>query len=411
MAAHYEKRYDKDGSVSWKVIVIAGCGRRAPRIARTVRVEKDTKNPPRKVVALRQKLEQQAMGGLVPSQSLRVKELLERSLTEHCEGRLATKTVHGYERVVRSHLIPALGDLPAADLRPVHLSSFYRAKKAGTQDRKGLSDAGVHQHHRVLHAALAWAVRMELVARNVVDIAKPPRGRPPEVKTIGAAQMLGLLAAVRDTDLELPVLLAVSTGARRGEILGLRWSDVEIWSDDGDEGEVLYHGRVTTGRSISAAPGRRGEVKETKTGRRRIVALPAFAAGRLWEIRPERICPPDGWVCAAERDPDEVAKAWRALADSLGLEDLRRHDLRHSYATLLLEAGEDIKSVQDALGPTRASTTTDIYMHVTERMRERRAERVSEAFSVSPEPLGSPSKAEVLPLDEQKRPAQRHLPA
>lgn len=411
MAAHYEKRHNKDGSVSWKVIVIAGYGRRAPRIARSIRVAKDTKNPPRKVVALRQQLEQQAMGGLVPSQSLRVKELLERWLTEHCEGRFAAKTVYGYERVVRSHLIPAFGDLRAADLRPVHLSNYYRAKKAGTEERKGLSDAGVHQHYRVLHAALAWAVRMELVVRNVADIAKPPRGTPQEAKTIGAAQMLGLLAAVQGADLELPVLLAVSTGARRGEILGLRWSDVEIWTEDDAEGETLYRGRVTIARSISAAPGRRGEVKETKTGRRRIVALPAFAAKRLWEIRRERVCPPDGWVCAAERDPDEVTKAWRALADSLGLEELRLHDLRHSYATLLLEAGEDIKSVQDALGHTRASTTTDIYMHVTERMRERRAERVTEAFSVSPEPLGSPSKAEVLPLDEQKSPAQRHMPA
>lgn len=385
MSAHYEKRHNKDGSVSWKVTVIAGYGRGAPRIFRTVRVEKDTKGPPRKVKELRRELEQQATGGFIAPQSLRVRELLERWLTEHCEGRFAAKTVYGYERVVRSHLVPAFGDLRAADLRPVHLSDYYRTKKA-----EGLSDAGVHQHYRVIHAALAWALRMELVARNVADVAKPPRAKPPEMRTVTAAQMLGILKAAEGSDLELPVLLAIATGARRGEILGLRWGDID-----------LEAGTVRIARSITAAPGRRGEVKPTKTGRERTVALPRFAMARLRAVTQERVCPPDGWVCAAERDPDEVTKAWRELADSLGLEGLRLHDLRHSYATVLLETGEDIKSVQDALGHTKAGTTADIYMHVTERMRERRAERLSEAFSVPPEHLGSTLEAEVVTLEAQ----------
>lgn len=401
MSAHYEKRYNKDGSVSWKVIVIAGYGRRAPRITRTVRVEKDSKNPPRKVVALRQHLEQQATGGFIAPQSVRVKELLERWLAEACEGQLAPKTLYGYERVVRSHLIPVLGEMRCADLRPLHLNQYYRSKRTG---KKPLSAAAVHYHYRVLHAALAWAMRMELVSRNVADIAKPARGAAPEMHTISAAQMLSLLEAAKGTDLELPILLAVTTGARRGEILGLRWPDIRIWEETDEDGVTVFHGTVRIARSITSSPGRGAEVKSTKSGRERTVALPTFAVDRLREVQQEVGYPPDGWVCAAERDPDEVTKAWRALADSLGLRELRLHDLRHSYATLLLEAGEDIKSVQDALGHAQASTTTDIYLHVTERMRKRRAEKLTAAFSVAPEPLGSTSAADEGSLEEPEGP-------
>lgn len=382
--ATFRKRYNADGSISWRIRVVDGHGRGATRVSRTVRVTRDTKTPPKKVIAVAEEITAQARDGFVPPQQLRVSALLERWLTEHCADRFAAKTTYGYRRVVEAHLTPAIGKLRAADLRPDHLSDYYRAKRAA-----GLSAATVHQHFRVIHAALSWAQRMQLVTRNVADVAKPPRAKPPTPQTLTAQQMLDVLRAAAGTPVEPVVLLAISTGCRRGEALGVRWSDVDFDA-----------GTITIARSVGSTPGDRCFMKSTKTDRVRIVALPAFAVAWLRDWKAARDFDGDGYVCGDLRDPDSVTKIWRQLADGVGLDDVRLHDLRHSYATLLLEAGEDIKSVQDALGHSTASTTADVYLHVTERMRRRRADRLEAAFSERRRTSGGQTDGNVAGADD-----------
>jgi len=373
-SGHIEKRRNRDGSVSWRVVVRVGYGRGARRESRVVcTTERDQEKPPPKVKAALKDIERQAESGFVPPQRLMLPALLDMWLDTHVDVDLAPKTAYVYRRIVETHLSPAFVNFRVVDLRPMHMQDYY----AGKRD-EGLSDAAIHYHYRTIHAALAWGVGIELAARNVCDVkeAKPRRGKTPEKRTLSAPQMLGLIEAVQGSDLELPVILAVATGMRRGEVLGLHWRDVD-----------LEAATVCVCSSLSAVPGRDLEVKETKTNRQRIIDLPDFAVAALREEKHRRVCPPGGRV-VVDLHPDKLTKLWREKADALELDGVRFHDLRHSYATLLLESGAEVKAVQEALGHTKAATTMDIYLHVTDRMRERRAGLLRQAFDAPAEKLG-----------------------
>lgn len=375
MSGHVERRRNKDGSVSWRVVVSVGYGRYAHKTTRVAcKTDRDQEKPPPRALALLRSLERQAEDGFVPPARLMLSDVLNRWLDNHCDVYLSGKTAYGYRCVVESHLIPAFGRFRAVDLRPASMQDYYAIKRDG-----GLSDSAIHYHYRTMHAALAWAVGTELIARNVCDVkeAKCPRGKPPEMKTLSAAKMKGLLDAIEGTVLSLPVTLAVATGMRRGEVLGLRWQDVD-----------LENATVKIASSLSAVAGKPLTLKATKTERVRIVGLPGFAVAALNKAKRGRVCPPESRV-VADLHPDTLTKLWREKVNGLGLNGIRFHDLRHSFATMMLEQGADVKMVQEALGHTKASTTSDIYLHVTEQMKERRALMVDAAFAVDPEYLGS----------------------
>ena len=381
-AGHIEKRRRSDGSVSWRVVVRVGYGRSAKRETRVVcTTERDQEKPPPKVKAALKELERQAETGFVPPARVMLTDVFRSWLDTHTG--LAPKTRYTYDCLVETHFVPAFERFRVVDLRPADMQDYYVLRR-----EDGLSDATIHWHYRTVHAALKWAVENELAARNVCDLSasKPPRGQRPEMKTLSARQMRGLLEAVAGTDLELIVVLGCATGMRRGEICALRWRDLD-----------LKAGKARVAASLSYVPQKGVTRKQTKTGRERTVGLPAFAIAALTEAKRDKVCPPDACV-VGDVHPDEVTKSWREKADALGLDGVRFHDLRHSFATALLEGGMDVKSLQDALGHTRAATTTDVYLHVTERMRERRTEMVDAAFDVTPEQLGSTREADVVDL-------------
>jgi integrase len=388
MAGHLEPRRNKDGSVSWRISVTVGYGRAARRVTRVAcRTERMPANgkPPAKALALLRQMEREAESGFLPPAHLMLADVLNRWLDNHADIKLAPKTAYGYRCVVESHLIPAFLRFRAVDLRPATMQDYYALKR-----EEGLSDAAIHYHYRTMHAALAWGVGMELLARNVCDVkeAKPPRGKAAEMRTLTAPQMLGLLDAVKGTEIALAVTLAVATGMRRGEVLGLVWGDVD-----------LARGTVRVTSALSAVPGRPLERKGTKTERVRTVALPAFAVTALKAERKGRVCPPDAYVVPGLH-PDRLTRLWREVVKSLSLEGVRFHDLRHSYATLLLEQGVEVRAVQEALGHTQATTTMNVYAHVTERMREHRAEALDSAFAAPPEHLGSTLEVQKLPVEK-----------
>jgi len=380
--SHIEKRRNQDGSVAWRVVVRVGYGRGAKRETRVVCItERDQEKAPAQVKAALKELERQAESGFIPPAHVMLVDVFREWLRSH--SGLAAKTRYTYDCLIESHFAPSFERFRVVDLRPTHMQDYY-----ALQREDGLSDATIHWHFRTVHAALKWAVESELAARNICDLkaAKPPRGERPEMKTLTAKQMRGVLKAVAGTTLELPVVIACGTGMRRGEICGLQWRDVD-----------LKAGAVRVAASLSYVPGYDLDRKSTKTTRARTVGLPAFAIDALTAAKRAKVCPPGSYV-VGELHPDDLTKMWREKADALGLEGVRFHDLRHSFATVLLESGADVKSLQDALGHSRAATTTDVYLHVTERMREKRTEMVDAAFDVPPEQLGSTLDADVVDI-------------
>jgi integrase len=300
----------------------------------------------------------------------------------HVRARVRPTTYEGYEALVRCHVLPRLAEVPLAALRPLDLQSLYTELLSPDRERS-LSGGTVLNTHLVLTQALGQAVRWGLLAANPAAGAQPPRPRRPEQAAVDPELASAILAAARGTRLELPVALAIATGMRRGEILALRWSDV-------DTGALQLRVR----RSLQ--PTATGLVfAEPKTRRsRRSVALPRFLLPYLERQRTEQraraaFCGA-GWAgldLLIDRgdgnpvNPDSMSSAWRGLVARSRLPHLRFHDLRHAHATLMLAKGVHPKVVSERLGHASIGLTLDTYSHVLPSMQAEAAEAVDELFA------------------------------
>lgn len=274
--------------------------------------------------------------------------------------------------VLDRYLIPALGAVPLGRLRAEQLDRYYRElRRRGGRDGRPLAPATVRRVHGTLRRALEQGVRWGWLRANPAAMAQPPRVPPSELVPPDPAHVARLFELARqvDPDLAVFVLLAAATGARRSELVALRWSDVNR-----DVGLV----------SISRAHvhGRDGVVeKDTKTHASRRVALDATTLSLLLEHH-ERAAElasacgvelrSDGFVFTRSPDgtvpwrPDAATASFARLRHRAGLDHVRLHDLRHYVATTMLSAGVDIRTVAGRLGHRNAATTLNVYSHFLE---------------------------------------------
>lgn len=359
MAGHLSKRMNQDGSVSWHCVVPVGYGRHASRIVRSVRVPRDTKNPPKRALELLARLQQQAEGGVIPSHKLTMGDLFDRWLDEWVDDdeRYEDASQAAYHSTVKLYLRPSIGHIRALSLQPTHVAALWKQIRD-----EGYALSSVRRYYAALHLCLNWGIQHGLVLRNVCDmeVAKVPNPRHEERPVLSLTSMLRLLDKIRGTEMAPPVLIAISAGTRRGEAIGMKWGDVDVIGR-----------RLMVRRSLCRKKGQ-GLVEKWPKGRKpRMVPMPDFAAD-IFSVAKEGKS--DGWyVCGGEKPmtPERVSKGWKALLVELELPPMRFHDLRHSYASALLEAGIDMKSLSEMLGHRQMSTTSEIYAHVSERMRDR----------------------------------------
>ncbi|MGI8774561.1 MAG: tyrosine-type recombinase/integrase, partial [Actinomycetota bacterium] len=266
-----------------------------------------------------------------------------------------------YERIFRIQVRPHLGELLLSKLRPLHLQNLYKRLLD-----EGLSPQTVLHVHRALFTALRQAVKWQLIAINPAEAVTPPRPPRRDVHAITPAEAETLLEAVAGTWLEVPVVLALGTGLRRGEICGLRWSDVDLKAPRLRVMQTIQH----IGTELRLLP--------PKTHRsRRSIALPAFVvetlrrqslrleglrsrAGGAWQNHDLVVCHPDGTPIR----PDSLTHAFSRVAKEVGL-PLTFHGLRHAHASLMLAGGVHLKVVSDRLGHSTIAITADLYSHVT----------------------------------------------
>lgn len=307
-------------------------------------------------------------GAPIPPERLTVGAFLNDWLVS-VKGTVRPRTYERYESIVRRHLTPALGKKRLARLDPEDLDRFYADKV-----ESGLSKMTVVHIHRVLHAALRQAARRGLVVRNVSDVVSPPRPDRKPMKTLTPEQASALIAAADGDRLRALYVLALTTGMRKGELLGLRWRDADL------DGRSL---RVQG--SLQQIPGEGLKIVEPKTAssRRQIMltetgvdalrrhraeqAQERLRSGGTWEDHDMVFASTNGGPI----NPSNLSyRSFGPLLTKAKVPKVRFHDLRHTCATLLLGEGVHAKVVSEMLGHTEVGITLDLYSHVTPTMQK-----------------------------------------
>ena len=302
----------------------------------------------------------------VPGDLQKLGAYLNRWLADVAAATVRASTHIRYRELLAGHVIPSVGHVPLSKLSPQDLNALY------TDLSKSLAPRTIGHVHRVLHRALRDAVRWGLLTRNVCEAVTPPRVARQEMKVFTPEQSRRFLEAARNDPLEALYVLALTTGLRQGELLALRWEDL-------DEGA----GRLSVRRSLRYLSQRgfvEGEPK-TSRGRRNILLTPvALAALKRHQARQlDRRSRSPSWQDLGLVFPNRrggfiqatnlLRRSFRPLLTRAGLPKIRFHDLRHSTATLLLLAGVHAKIVSEILGHSTVSFTLDAYSHVLPSMQ------------------------------------------
>lgn len=294
------------------------------------------------------------------------------------------RTYERYEEVVRLHIVPVLGRHRLQKLSAQHVQAFYTKKL-----NEGLSATTIGVFHNVLHKALDTALKWGLVPRNVCSLVSPPHAADFEFTPLSAEQVYRLLLVARGHHQEALFALALATGMRRGELLGLKWQDISFPTS------TLQIRRILT-RVPTKMPGKGYVEAEPKTQKsRRNVVIASFAlellkhhyqrqleakklAGEKWQEHDYVFCTSIGTHLNPTRD---VLDPLKVLLKQAGLPAIRFHDLRHSAATLLLGEGVHPKVVQELLGHTNISMTMDVYSHVLPGMQHDAISRLNSTLA------------------------------
>jgi len=309
-----------------------------------------------------------------------VREYLTKEWLPAVKATIRPSTYNSYVQHVECHIAPHIGSVKLAKLSGSQVNALYaELAETGKKDGKtGLSPMTIHHVHSCLHKACKDAVRWGHISRNPLDAADPPRKKGDgtrEMRTWTKEQLKAFLESVADERLSPLWHTIAMTGMRRGEAIGLRWSDVD-----------LENGRLSVRRALIPI-NREVVVSEPKTIKgRRVIALDPGTVevlkGQASRQLDEQKKWDEAWVetglvftleNGAALDPESVSRYWRQAVKKAMLPTIRLHDLRHTHATLALQAGVHPKVVSERLGHATVSITLDTYSHAIPAMQEEAA--------------------------------------
>ncbi len=282
------------------------------------------------------------------------------------KSKLRIGTYVNYKKKV-GYIVDGLGDVWLQKLTPEHVQAFLQKKL-----EDGLSSKTVHEIHGVLRVALKKAVRLGIVPRNVCDVVDPPVIVSREAVPLSVEQARTLVKHVRGHRLEVLLAMAVVTGMRRGELLALRWSDIDF-----DRRRLLVMHSVDYIAKYGYVEGK----PKTAAGKRWI-SFPAFLLDLLKDHQAQQGRLRESAEKWEERDlvfsnlrggylhPNHMGKEFRKLLKDAGLPAIHFHDLRHSAATILLCMGVNVKVIQELLGHSDISVTLGVYGHLLPSMQQ-----------------------------------------
>lgn len=285
-----------------------------------------------------------------------------------------------YKGYIENHIKPNIGDIPIEKLTSLQLQKFYRLlltegripRIESEKQPRGLSAKTVRNINQVISSAMDMAVRHKLILSNPTEGCELPKVEHRKMKTLPAEQLGAFLREAKESSVYELYYLDLATGLRRGELLGLKWEDVD-----------LQNGVIHVRRQVARVD---GEVKElplkTKNSYRNI-SISWDAVAMLTEMEAHRS---SDYVFPSSTggpiSPDSVNNMLHRVLKRAGLPSIRFHDLRHTFATLALQNGVDIKTVSGMLGHFSAGFTLDTYAHVTTSAQKEAARTMGNVLAV-----------------------------
>ena len=301
-------------------------------------------------------------------------------LENYAKIKLRPSTFKTSQGFLRNHIQPQIGNIPLSELTALDLQRFYKhLLEGGRVDRieakskpKGLSPKTVRNIHQVIGSAYNLAVEQKLVSRNPTQGCALPKVEHQEMKTLTPEQLGAFFQEARDSGVYELYYLDLATGLRRGGLLGLKWTDIDF-----------QRGTLKIQRSISR---QNGEVTvaplKTKNAYR---SLPLSADAISVLERQKKKSGKSDWVFPSPTgnpmSPDSVLHRLQRVLKRAGLPRIRFHDLRHTFATLALQNGIDVKTVSSMLGHYSAGFTLDTYAHVTTDAQRKAAQTMGDLLA------------------------------
>jgi len=309
-----------------------------------------------------------------------VSQWLDEWLVTYC-GDLKPATKDGYKSKIEARIKPYIGSVQLTALNNVTLQKFYNQLLAGDKARKALSPKSIKNVHGIFHKALKQAYIAGIIPSNPADNIALPKVKKPDLSPLMDEDITRFLKAVKGDRFERLFIFALFSGMRQSEIIGLRWDDVD-----------LENGLVTVCRQIqkSRKTGDYYFLDETKNGKARVATIAPsivnvlkkqrlqqmewrIAAGPLWNNEHNLVFTNE---FGDHLKHDTVTDHFKKIVASIGLDNVRFHDLRHSYAINALQAGDSVKAVQEQLGHYSSAFTMDVYAAVSNTMRKESQERM-----------------------------------
>ena len=288
-------------------------------------------------------------------------------------GGVKPRTAELYKTSVNTYVRPALGALKLDTLNAHTIQSFYNS----LSNDRGLSPKTVKNVHGIFHKALQQAVKIGYLRFHPSDACELPRVERKEMHPLDENDISHFVEAIKGHRFETVYLVTLFTGMRQGEVLGLKWENINF-----DSGKITVDHQLQKvggtfsfvspkngkGRTITAAPFVLSVLKRHRAHQ----AEQQLKAGQLWQGEGLVFCNEVGHHLY----PNTVYDSFKRIAAKIGIPSARFHDLRHSYAVAAIRSGDDIKTVQGNLGHHTAAFTLDVYGHVTEQMQKDSAARM-----------------------------------
>lgn len=341
--------------------------------------------------------ENKVKNGEVIDSTVYFRDFANRWMEEYAKPRLAPKTFHRYQEYL-NRIIPAIGHIKLADLRPMHLNVFYRnlaepginrqgkrGKDGKLLEQKPLAPKTIQDHHRLISKILNTAIRWELLNRNVAERADPPKVPYREQKCMDEMEIKRMLFLLNREPIQYRTMISllVFTGMRRGELCGLEWKDIDF------ENQTISISRssqyIGNRQFITKEPKTKSGIRKMSVGHAVCQLLTEYRkyqdklreeAGDQWEETDRLFTQWNGNPIY----PDTITDWFHKFLARSELPKVTLHSLRHSNATLMIAEGVDIRTVSNRLGHAQTSTTLNIYTHALKSRDRDVAEKLDEAL-------------------------------